>query len=168
MEIVSPERLLYSLKYANKLLFDLAKLMSSLKRMSTTLTGTYLHADCSFCVHVGNTRAYILRDHHLEQITTDQLIYLPQSEDNLQINQDHLYIQGFPPKADQPTIFQCSSFETMLLTTDGIHDYVAHDVIEHTMSSSHDYTEKLNQIIQAAKDAGSPDDLTAVIIEKES
>lgn len=164
MHINSPEMLPEAMEYANHLLLDLANHQPDLKQMYTTMTGIYLYADYNFCVHVGNTRAYILHDHHLEQITTDQLIYLPQSEVNLQINQDHIYIQGVPKRVDQLTVFECLPFDTLLLTTDGIHDHVAHDVLEQIMSSSREHAQKLNKIIQAAKEAGSHDDLTAVMI----
>lgn len=65
---------------------------------------------------------------------------------------------------DQLCIFECSLFETILSATDGIHDYVAHDVLERIMSSSHEYERKLNEIIQAAKEEGSNDDLMAVLL----
>ena len=61
-------------------------------------------------------------------------------------------------------IFECPLFETILFTTDGIHDYMAHDILERIMSRSLEYEQKLNEIIQAAKEEDSHDDLTAVLL----
>ena len=52
----------------------------------------------------------------------------------------------------------------MLLTSDGIHDYVDVDSLEAILNGEGSYSDKCNQILLAAESAGSEDDMTVVII----
>ena len=53
----------------------------------------------------------------------------------------------------------------MLLTSDGVHDYISLDEMERLLTSdASSGLEKCEAVIKAAKDAGSADDMSVVII----
>ena len=51
----------------------------------------------------------------------------------------------------------------MLLTTDGVHDYVDIDHLESILNSDATGEEKCEQILTLAQAAGSADDLTVIL-----
>ena len=53
---------------------------------------------------------------------------------------------------------------TVLLTSDGIHEYVSIDELEDILSADVPNDEKCNAICNAALDAGSNDDMTVVLV----
>ena len=56
---------------ANRRIFELARADSSRSGMGTTLTGALVSGDEVSIVHVGDSRAYLLRDGELRQLTRD-------------------------------------------------------------------------------------------------
>src|SRR2546425_5085223 len=56
---------------ANRRIFELSRSDSSRSGMGTTLTGALLSSDEVSIVHVGDSRAYLLRDGELRQLTRD-------------------------------------------------------------------------------------------------
>ena len=68
----NPERELARIaSEANRRIFELAREDASRSGMGTTLTGALLSDDEVSIVHVGDSRAYLLRDGELRQLTRD-------------------------------------------------------------------------------------------------
>ena len=59
------------------------------------------------------------------------------------------------------------SFSSLLLTTDGVHDYVDIDHLESILNSDASGEEKCDQILTLAQAAGSADDLTVILACKD-
>jgi protein phosphatase len=141
--------------------------------MATTLTGLVYAENQKYLIHIGNTRAYILQGQYLKQLTTDHTVY------------NRLLKMGMINKAteckkneitnclggnntaliDSLSITHCQDFNTMLLTSDGIHDYISIDKMEQLLASDVlSVLEKCESILNEAIDAGSTDDVSVVII----
>lgn len=170
---MQPELLHPFLTQIHQTLLDFAESVPELRMMSTTLTGIYFHNGKQYCVHAGNSRAYILHDGHLEQITTDHTLYqeyLSHGQNREASDCDRNTITasfgGAPEMIHRLTVFECPPFETLLLTTDGIHDHLDHAELEAIMTLDADESEKLERMMQTAQENGSMDDLSAVIIQK--
>ena len=61
-------------------------------------------------------------------------------------------------------ILPVNPVRTLLLTSDGIHEYVGIDDLEDILNSDIPDDEKCGAIVEAAHIAGSTDDMTAVLI----
>jgi protein phosphatase len=61
------------------------------------------------------------------------------------------------------SVARCNSFSSLLLTTDGVHDYVDIDHLESILNSDASGEEKCDQILTLAQAAGSADDLTVIL-----
>ena len=61
-------------------------------------------------------------------------------------------------------ILPVNPVRTLLLTSDGIHEYVDIDDLENILNSDIPDGEKCGAIMKAAQIAGSTDDMTAVLI----
>ena len=64
-------------------------------------------------------------------------------------------------------VSELKMFSLLLLTSDGVHEYVDVDSLEAIVNGEDSYSDKCNQILLAAESAGSDDDMTVVIISLE-
>ncbi|MDR2708718.1 MAG: hypothetical protein LBC07_01930, partial [Elusimicrobiota bacterium] len=64
------------------------------------------------------------------------------------------------------SISQIQDFSYMLLTSDGVHDYIKIDELEHLLTDQPSSIKTCLNIIQAALNAGSKDDISVVIIKE--
>ena len=173
-EITQPELLHPFLKQVHQKLLEYAASVPELQMMSTTMTGICFCGGTQYCVHAGNTRAYHYHGGYLEQLTTDHTVYqellLQRKYYDALICNKHAITAGFggaPEMIRRLTVFECPPFETLLLTTDGIHDHLDHEELEEIMGRDEPQSEKLERMICRAQNAGSMDDLSAVIIQSE-
>ena len=141
--------------------------------MATTLTGLVCSEKHKYIVHIGNTRAYALQGQYLKQLTTDHTVYnrllkMGMVDEAAQCKKNEI-TSCFGGKnaalADNLNVTPCQDFYIMLLTSDGVHEYISLDEIERLLTAdASSGLEKCEVIIKAAKDAGSADDMSVVII----
>lgn len=67
---------------------------------------------------------------------------------------------------DSISIAELQKFNTLLLTSDGVHDFIGIDELESLMMAGISEKEICQSIVQAAIEAGSKDDISVVIIKK--
>jgi serine/threonine protein phosphatase PrpC len=140
----------------------------------TTLTCALILGQRAYIAHVGDSRAYLLTDLHLKQVTQDhsyvgRLMELgelspeeaavhPQRHvlyraigqgDNLDIDTYH---QPLPPGSH------------LLLCSDGLSGLVSEEEIARIIAASTTPQEACQRLIDAANAAGGPDNITAVLI----
>jgi protein phosphatase len=140
--------------------------------MATTLTGICIIDGTYQLVHIGNTRAYVKQGKYLKQITSDHTTYnwllsSGQVEAAAKYNRSEItncFGGNDPVLLSKLFIRECQQFSLVLLTSDGVHDYVDLDSLEAIISGEGTLGDKCEEIIQRAKDAGSADDLSVVII----
>ncbi len=146
------------------------------EQMATTLTGFIKLNDGYYLVHIGNTRMYVKQGSYLKQITTDQtqyqkLIDLGRFEEAEMCNKSVItgcfgggknsYVSSlFVRKLDFDRFP-----DLVVLTSDGIHDYLDIDILEDTVLADPSI-DGINSIIQKAIDVSSDDDKTVIVIKK--
>ena len=144
----------------------------NLPDMATTLTGLICTMNQKYIVHIGNTRAYILQGQYLKQMTTDHTVYnrllrMGRIDEATQRNRNELTncLGGKNVRlADGLSVVPVQDFNTMILTSDGIHDFVSIDELERLLASDETGLEKCSNILQSAVCAGSKDDMSVIII----
>lgn len=132
-------------------------------------------SDSFYLIHSGNTLIYITQGSYLKQLTIDQITYawLMECGDYESANLcnkneitgcfgggntkfiNQVYIQKLFDK-----VFP----ETILFTSDGIHEYVSIDNMEMALTSSMSDKDIIQYLINEATQNGSTDDKTVIII----
>lgn len=141
---------------------------------ATTLTGIVFTGNKERLVHIGNTRAYALQGKYLKQLTADHTVYnrllkMQRIDDASQSRKNEItncFGGGNASLLESIIISDMQEFSTLLLTSDGVHDYIGIDELECLMTSDILSVQTCNNIIQAAIGAGSKDDISVVIVQK--
>lgn len=140
--------------------------------MATTLTGFCIVDGQYKLIHVGNTRAFVKQGKYLKQLTSDHTTYnwllsSGQTEAAERCNKSEItncFGGNNPALLSKLFISDCQQFSLALLTSDGVHEYVDLDSLEEIVTGEGPLSDKCDEIVQRAIDAGSEDDLSAVII----
>lgn len=158
------------LKYADSL--------KDKKEMATTLTGLLFTNNTIYLIQSGNTRLYSLQGSYLKQITVDQTTYqrlvsIGDFETAERCNRNEIYgcfgggDEKFVKSLRIESVFQDSFPRVVLITSDGVHEYVSIDDMEDIINAEIEDTEKVESLVCLAEKNGSPDDKTVVIIRKD-
>lgn len=156
----------------NQQLIAMSKEDSKLSNMATTLSGVCVKDGELKIIHVGNTRVYAMQGHYLKQLTSDHTVYnwlkcLGRIEEAEACNKNEItscFGGGDERLIEKLYIQSVNEVKTLLLTSDGIHEYVSIDDLEDIINSDIPNDEKCNAMQEAALLAGSTDDMTAVLI----
>ncbi|APR78526.1 Protein serine/threonine phosphatase PrpC, regulation of stationary phase [Minicystis rosea] len=159
---------------ANAQVHAMAKADSSKAGMGTTFTGLLLLKGHAAIAHVGDSRAYRLRNGGLELLTHDHTLVDELVRTGTMSHEDaeRSTIRHILSRAvgTHPTVEVDSRFvaiepgDTFLLCSDGLHGVVGDDDIRATLLSAGDLTRAAAQLIEAANDAGAPDNVTVVLV----
>ena len=142
--------------------------------MGTTVTGLYWMADRVAVVHVGDSRAYLLRDGHLTQITHDHT-YVQTLIDAGRITEDEAAVHprrslimraldGLTPVEADLSVRETRAGDRFLLCTDGLSGVLRHDEIAALLVDG-DATGAVTRLVEAALERGAPDNVTVVVAD---
>ena len=161
---------------ANVAIFEDAEREPERAGMGTTLTIlTVLPETRSrLVVHVGDSRAYLLRDGSLTQITTDHTWVQRQVElGKLSPRRARVHpyssvlthALGVPDEERIDTLMgEIRDNDLYLLCTDGLTTVLEDDTIEQILNEGPDLPERARELIDAANHAGGPDNITVVLV----
>ena len=144
--------------------------------MATTLTCVVATNDGYYLVHAGNTRLYVVQGSYLKQLTTDHTTYnwlmeCGQYEAAEQCNKSEINccLGGgnlrFANRLVVGKLFDDCP-DTLILTSDGIHEFVDIDSIEDALAAAESDCEAVKSITEMAIRNGSTDDKTIVIVRR--
>lgn len=172
----SIENLRSELVRINVELLTYARESEKLDDMATTFTGIFINEEKVYLAHCGNTRLYVMKGNYLKQITEDHSTYQwlissgNQSAAESCNKSEILSAFGGGKSSYLDKLYVTEVFERgipnrMVLTTDGIHDYVSEDEMEDIISAFQ-AEEVVEKLVAASVEHGSSDDCTVAIIEK--
>jgi len=167
-----PERIVAVVEDANRKIHAAAQDDSARAGMGCTLTMAVVEENEVVIAHVGDSRAYRLRDGQLEQVTEDHslvagLIKLGKlkPEDAATHPQRSVILRALgPASAVEVDVHEVASREddVFLLCSDGLSGMVKDEVIEETLNSMPALGDALPMLIECANAAGGLDNITAV------
>lgn len=145
--------------------------------MTTTLVAVVMGGGAAFLGHVGDSRAYLVRDGLIRQLTEDhsmvnELVRTGQmTYDEARRSRYRAVITraiGLYPsvQADVMSIEMLPG-DRLVLNSDGLSDPVSLDLIEE-LACQDDVDTSTGRLIDAALDAGGPDNITVVMVEPEA
>jgi protein phosphatase len=171
----SGEVLLDAIAEANRRVLEAAETDPNLHGMGTTLTAAFKVGEELLFANVGDSRAYLYENEQIHAITEDQT-WVNEVGRRLGINEDALKVH---PMRHVLTMaigvgetIRVHSYAVplhkgaqFLLCSDGLHGVISLDMIRETLSGSETLEGKCRSLVEAAKEAGGPDNITAVLLE---
>lgn len=149
-----------------------------LEKMATTLSGLYFTGEKWLLFHVGNSRIYLFDTPYLRQITTDhtwtsEMLQAGLTEEEVKNSGKSSTItsclgNGDALMAGKLQIMDVTSSvltaKSIFLTSDGIHDFIPHPMLERGVASGTPADELLRLCMKLARERGSTDDLSMVCL----
>lgn len=143
--------------------------------MGTTLTVVMLDRDTAYLGHVGDSRAYRLRNGHIEQMSVDHsyveelvrngIITREQARTHPKRNIITRCIGVYAAVEVDISAFERRTDDVWLLCSDGLSGYVNDEEMEKELNlSGKSWQEKLNSLKDLALERGGADNITALIV----
>jgi serine/threonine protein phosphatase PrpC len=147
----------------------------SLEGMGTTLTALLWSGTTVAICHIGDSRAYLLRDAEFRQITRDHTLVQSLVDDGrLSPAQAATHPQrslvmralqsGTEAEPDLSTI-EARAGDRYLLCSDGLSDVVSEETLRETLIRCTDRDQAVGQLIELAIRGGGPDNITCIVAD---
>ncbi|MDN5384522.1 MULTISPECIES: Stp1/IreP family PP2C-type Ser/Thr phosphatase [Streptomyces] len=160
---------------ANEQLRAMVEEDPQLEGMGTTLTALLWTGQRLGLVHVGDSRAYLLRDGVLTQITQDHT-WVQRLVDEGRITEEEA--STHPQRAllmralgsgdhvePDLSIREVRAGDRYLICSDGLSGVVSHQTLEETLASYQGPQETVQELIQLALRGGGPDNITVIVAD---
>ncbi|GAA3393817.1 PP2C family protein-serine/threonine phosphatase [Cryptosporangium minutisporangium] len=159
--------------HANQQLRDAVDANPALEGMGTTLTALLFSGSRLALAHVGDSRAYVLRNNELHQITRDDT-YVQMLVDEGRITADEanthpqrsLLTRALDGREVEPefSVREARPGDRYLLCSDGLSSVVSMETIADAMRID-DPAQVANRLIQLALRGGGPDNITVIVAD---
>ena len=164
-----------ALNAANVEVFDMAESKQELKGMATTVVCAIVKDGQAYIAHAGDSRAYILKNGEISQITTDHsmvqdLLDRGKITSEQALNHPNKNIITRAVGVDENIEIDFDQIDldddtTLLLCTDGLSNYVSNEEILELTSDGKHYA-FADRLVNKANENGGGDNITAVVISK--
>jgi len=167
-------QLVQSVVEANRNVMDEGDKDPEKKGMGTTCTVAAVSGLKLYIAHVGDSRAYLLREGRLRQLTVDHSL-VQEMVDKRVINAEEAWNHprrniitrsiGSNPNLEVDTYTKdMVAGDQILLCSDGLNTMIKDPEIERIMNTKTDIQDKCHGLIRAANDAGGKDNTTVIIL----
>jgi PPM family protein phosphatase len=167
------DRLAEALRSANTELREAMQRQPELQGMGTTVTALLRTGNKIALAHIGDSRAYLLRDNVLTQITHDHS-FVQSLVDEGRITEAEA--EGHPQRSlvtrvltgqqdDEPDLAMRETHigDRYLICSDGLSGFVAHDTIQEILLKAQPPGATADLLVELALRAGAPDNVTCII-----
>ncbi|MFQ4150505.1 PP2C family serine/threonine-protein phosphatase [Arthrobacter sp. LAPM80] len=160
---------------ANSLLSELVHVNPKLAGMGTTVTALLLSGDRLAYAHIGDSRAYRLRDGVFEQLSTDHTFVQRMidegrmTEAEAEVHPHKNVLMRVLGDVDASPELDLKYFDAIpgdrwLLCSDGL-NFVRHDMVEQVIRHTKSLASAAETLIDLTLAAGSPDNVTVVVLD---
>jgi protein phosphatase len=147
----------------------------ALEGMGTTLTALLWDGQRAGLIHIGDSRAYLLRDGALSQITQDHT-WVQRLVDEGRITEEEASthpqrslimraLMGTGEVESDLSIREVRAGDRYLICSDGLSGVVSHQTLEETLGSYYAPEQTVAELIQLALRGGGPDNITCVVAD---
>jgi PPM family protein phosphatase len=166
----------HAVRRASASLRDLAEANPSLRGMGTTLTALLWSGSQLGLVHIGDTRAYLVRDGEVFQITHDHTVVQSLLDDGkitasevASHPQRWLLLRALAAAkaAGEPDLqlHTARLGDRYLLSSDGLHQVAAAGDITRVLLTVADPDQAAKDLVKLAMDGGGPDNITCIVAD---
>src|SRR6266508_3835459 len=149
---------------ANRVVFERSVLDRKVAGMGTTLTAALVEGDRVRLAHVGDSRAYLLRNGKVRLVTEGEI-----SQEEAETHPQRSVLTravgvDTVVDVDDDTV-QILPGDRLLLCTDGLTSMVSEEVIEEVLRDVPDPQEAAQRLVRMANEAGGMDNTTVVVLD---
>lgn len=169
------QALLDSVKTANGMVFARSDQNQELKGMGTTITACLLGEGELFTAHVGDSRAYLLRQGIIRQLTRDHSLVQEllrnggiNEEQALQHPQRHMLTRALgTERSVEVDVYQepVQANDFLLLCTDGLTRYLGQEDLLNIIISAKDIDAAVRALMEKALQGGGADNITIILAQ---
>ena len=160
---------------ANNEVFEHSLKVPELDGMGTTVVLLKMENNIAFIAHVGDSRAYLIRDDKMNQVTEDHT-YVNELVKNGIITEEegerhpkrNIITRALGGDAlVEPDIFRIGikKDDVLLLCTDGLYNEVSEDKIVSIISEADSMTDACRLLVNAANRSGGRDNITVICLK---
>lgn len=163
---------------ANRRVYDVAATSEQYAGMGTTVVAAIATAEQLVIAHIGDSRAYVISGEQILQLTEDhslvnELLKSGQINEEEAVNHPRRNVLvralGTDPEVDiDITTHAWQERDILLLCTDGLSGLVSTDTILATMQAEGEWSDKADQLVEQALEAGGDDNITVVLLVNET
>jgi serine/threonine protein phosphatase PrpC len=160
---------------ANNTLHEMSIEDPSVEGMGTTLTALLWSKGTIAICHIGDSRAYLLRDGDFHQITRDHTLVQSLVDDGrLSPAQAATHpqrslvmraLQSGTEAEPDLSLIEAKAKDRYLLCSDGLSDVVSEDTLRDTLTRFTDRDQAVTQLIELAIRGGGPDNITCIVAD---
>ncbi|MBR0463594.1 MAG: Stp1/IreP family PP2C-type Ser/Thr phosphatase [Clostridia bacterium] len=170
----SEETLRYAVGEANRQVYVKSRTEADKSGMGTTLTAIWVADDCVYLAHVGDSRAYRLRDGELRQISHDHSVVaelmakgvITKEEAKTHPQRHYITRAVGTNNRVEPEVSRCTlkSGDVWLLCSDGLSNYFELDELQSVLNADTSLEAKAQRLMTTALDRGGNDNITLLIV----
>lgn len=159
----------------NARIFDKGSTHPEMFGMGTTIVSTVILENELILAHVGDSRAYIVRNSGIKQLTDDhslvnELIKTGEISAEMAANHPKKNILvrsiGVPGEVDVDiSSVTCQSKDMILLCSDGLTNMLTNEEIKQVVLNGQPLPSRVNELIEQANEAGGTDNITVLLID---
>jgi protein phosphatase len=162
-------------KKANSEVYKYANWYETLKGMGTTLVLALIRGERLYIAHVGDSRAYLLRDGKLSRLTEDHSLVVRMVKEGEVTEEEardypyrHVIDRALGVKSEVEIDVDSFPYkgEPLLLCTDGLTDMLEDVEIEEMLKNSSNPQETCEKMIEKANEKGGRDNITVVLVRE--
>jgi protein phosphatase len=171
------ERLAQLVREANRRIYERSRTEHESAGMGTTLTAAYLDHGALAIAHVGDSRAYMLRDGVLKRLTqdhslVDELVRRGKLTEQQAAEHPQRSIitraLGPEPEVEVDTwSYPARAGDILLLCSDGLTSMISEDRVAAILNSADTLDRAADELIAGANEAGGRDNITVVLFRVE-
>jgi PPM family protein phosphatase len=176
-DLAPEERVTTIIQEANRRIYERARTDAQASGMGTTITAALVAKEGVAVGHVGDSRAYRLRQGRLEQLTEDHSLVADLvrsgrlSPDEADAHPQRSVITralGTDPEVDVDSFTaEAEAGDVFLLCSDGLTTMVDEDQIAETIARSNSLEQATKALVRTANRAGGEDNITVVLFRLE-
>jgi protein phosphatase len=171
------EALVHTIEGANRRIHDMSHRESKYAGMGTTCTVAYVTPAEVLVAHVGDSRAYLLRDGDLVRLTRDHSLVSEllargklteeQAEHHPQRSVITRALGPEPSVRVDLDVFGARDGDVFLLCSDGLTDMIPEALVRQLLAGNGSLEEAGRALIRAANEAGGRDNITVIVFRLE-
>jgi protein phosphatase len=160
---------------AHRRIYTRAQQETALHGMATTLTAAWIDAGTCTIAHVGDSRAYLLRQGELSQLTQDHTVVAQLVRDGritLEEAYEHPWrnmvvqaLGGQPEVVVEMLSIDLSAGDRLVLASDGLTDQLRPEQVCEILQANEEAEVACRVLAERAKQAGGTDNITVVLVD---
>ena len=143
--------------------------------MGTTCTAALMSGNKLVVAQVGDSRAYLLHEGHLQQLTRDHS-YVAELVERGEITKDYARVHPDRSKITRalgtdpnmmPDLYELEveSGDRLMICSDGLYSMITDDDIEHILCAEADPQEAADRLVREANEWGGHDNVTVIVVD---